>query len=178
MQVRNCRLGMLAMLGFAVQAWVTGKGPIDNAIDHLKDPWGQNGWFLQFLHASFWFCLCLPSWLMEQWFASTCRCSQYLCSILTCSCRKAEPSPDLVLNGLCMRPCARQLDYNHQQRCCQVLVAAMPLFFLNTAHPCLDTMSFSPPQHPTFASPYGPPHLLLDPKAVMLSTNRAWVLCQ
>ena len=34
---------MLAVLGFAVQAWVTGKGPIDNAIDHLKDPWGQNG---------------------------------------------------------------------------------------------------------------------------------------
>ena len=42
-QVRNARLGMLAVLGFAVQAWVTGKGPIQNAIDHLKDPWGQNG---------------------------------------------------------------------------------------------------------------------------------------
>ena len=33
---------MLATLGFAVQAWVTGKGPIDNAIDHLRDPFGQN----------------------------------------------------------------------------------------------------------------------------------------
>lgn len=43
MQVRNCRLGMLAALGFAVQAWVTGKGPIQNAIDHLRDPFGQNG---------------------------------------------------------------------------------------------------------------------------------------
>ena len=42
-QVRNCRLGMLAALGFAVQAWVTGKGPIQNAIDHLRDPFGQNG---------------------------------------------------------------------------------------------------------------------------------------
>ena len=42
-QVRNARLGMLAVLGFAVQAWVTGKGPIQNAMDHLKDPWGQNG---------------------------------------------------------------------------------------------------------------------------------------
>ena len=33
---------MLAALGFAVQAWVTGKGPIDNAVDHLRDPFGQN----------------------------------------------------------------------------------------------------------------------------------------
>jgi hypothetical protein len=41
-EVRNCRLGMLAALGFAVQAWVTGKGPIQNAVDHLKDPFGQN----------------------------------------------------------------------------------------------------------------------------------------
>ena len=64
MQVRNCRLGMLAMLGFAVQAWVTGKGPIDNAIDHLKDPWGQNG---RFQHA---FCLCLPSCGRDEHFAS------------------------------------------------------------------------------------------------------------
>jgi hypothetical protein len=41
-EVRNCRLGMLAALGFAVQAWVTGKGPIQNAVDHLRDPFGQN----------------------------------------------------------------------------------------------------------------------------------------
>ncbi|KAL3139367.1 Photosystem I chlorophyll a/b-binding protein 5, chloroplastic [Trebouxia sp. C0009 RCD-2024] len=41
-EVRNARLGMLAALGFAVQAWVTGKGPIQNAIDHLRDPFGQN----------------------------------------------------------------------------------------------------------------------------------------
>jgi hypothetical protein len=41
-EVRNCRLGMLAILGFAVQAWVTGKGPIQNAVDHLRDPFGQN----------------------------------------------------------------------------------------------------------------------------------------
>lgn len=41
-EVRNARLGMLAVGGFAVQAWVTGKGPIQNAIDHLKDPFGQN----------------------------------------------------------------------------------------------------------------------------------------
>ncbi|KAK9835059.1 hypothetical protein WJX81_007798 [Elliptochloris bilobata] len=41
-EVRNMRLGMLTFLGFAVQAWVTGKGPLDNAIDHLPDPFGQN----------------------------------------------------------------------------------------------------------------------------------------
>ncbi len=33
---------MLANLGFWTQAWVTGKGPIENAVDHLKDPFGAN----------------------------------------------------------------------------------------------------------------------------------------
>lgn len=41
-QVRNCRLAMLAALGFATQAWATGKGPLENAVDHLRDPFGQN----------------------------------------------------------------------------------------------------------------------------------------
>lgn len=41
-EVRNARTAMLANLGFWTQAWVTGKGPIENAVDHLKDPFGAN----------------------------------------------------------------------------------------------------------------------------------------
>ena len=46
-EIRKGRLVMLSMLGYFVQAAVTGQGPVENSASHITDPLAVNGLTLE-----------------------------------------------------------------------------------------------------------------------------------
>lgn len=41
-EIKNGRLAMVAWLGFYTQAALTGKGPVQNLLEHISDPFHNN----------------------------------------------------------------------------------------------------------------------------------------